>query len=179
MSAARWEMPRFRKLPSMLPDDDCPPTPSVTVGIDSYVALADADQIASDRLFAAPWERADAATRCAALRTATELLDGMRWQGRPVVPTQTLAWPRVPDRCPYGYPITAAIPVAIERACVELAIHLLRQGQHAGAPVQMRQLGDAMTSYFPTVADELPKHVRRLIEPHLVVSSANVAEIAL
>lgn len=153
--------------------------PAVVVGVDSYVTLADADQLAASRLFASPFTSADAATRCAALRTATALLDRVRWQGRPVAATQKLAWPRVPDRCPHGYPMTVDVPAAIVTACVELAIHLLTTGQLAGAPVQMRQLGDAMTMYFPTVADELPKHVRRLIEPHLRVSSANVAEVAL
>ena len=62
-------------------------------------------------------------------------------------------------------------------ATVELAIHLLAAGEHAGAPVMQRMLGDSMTMYFPTIADELPKHVRRLIEPYLRASSANVAEV--
>lgn len=161
------------------PELECPPPPSVTVGTDSYIALDGAGIFAADRLFTGAWARADDATRCAALRTSTALLDGMRWQGRRVVPTQALEWPRVPDRCPHGYPMSATIPAAIVSACVALAIHLLSQGQLASAPVQTRQLGDAVTTYFPTIADELPKHVRRLIEPHLIASSANVAEILL
>lgn len=152
---------------------------AVTVGTDSYVSLAEAGQIAAARLFTGSWTRANPYARCNALRTATALLDRLRWQGRPVAPTQSLAWPRVPDRCPHGYPMSVATPAAIEAACIELAIYLLGQGDHASAPVQMRQLGDAMTAYFPTIADELPKHVRRLIEPHLIASSANVAEVML
>jgi hypothetical protein len=103
----------------------------------------------------------------------------MRWQGRKLAPTQPLAWPRVADRWPTDFTFDTSIPPEIPTATAELAIHLLTTGQLANAPVQMRQLGDAMTMYFPTIADELPKHVRRLIEPHLRVSSANVAEVVL
>jgi hypothetical protein len=152
---------------------------TVQAGVTSYASLADANTIADSRLFASAWSAATDDTRGKALATATALLDRMRWQGRPIAPTQPLAWPRVPDRCPHGYPMVAPVPAAIVTACVELAIHLLTQGQLPAAPVQSRMLGDSMTMYFPTIADELPKHVRRLIEPHLRVSSANVAEVVL
>lgn len=152
---------------------------AITVGVDSYIGLEQANQIAASRLFARAWNAADPSTRCNALRTATALLDRMRWQGRPVTASQPLSWPRVPDRCPHGFPMAAPIPAAITAACVELAVHLLNAGQLPAAPVQMRQLGDALTMYFPTVADELPKHVRRLVEPHLRIASANVAEVSL
>ncbi|WP_413061531.1 DnaT-like ssDNA-binding protein [Sphingomonas carotinifaciens] len=157
------------------------PVPAWTIraGVNSYVSLCDAQAVAETRLFAGAWTSAREPAQSQALITATALLDRLRWQGRPVAPTQPLAWPRVPDRCPHGYPLAAATPPAIVTACVELAIHLLTQGQLPGAPVMQRMLGDSMTMYFPTIADELPKHVRRLIEPHLRASSANVAEVAL
>lgn len=161
------------------PATDSQPAWTVLPGINSYASIDEATAIAEARLFASAWERASEPTRAQALCTATALLDRMRWQGRPVAPTQPLAWPRVPERCPHGYPMVARIPDAIVTACVEMAIHLLATGQLSGAPVQMRQLGDSMTMYFPTIADELPKHVRRLIEPFLRVSSANVAEVML
>lgn len=153
--------------------------PDPITGVDTYANLERANSVAAARLFSGAWDAADTATRARALRTATALLDRVRWQGRPVAPTQPLAWPRVPDRCPHGYPMSVATPDAIATACVELAIHLLTQGQLASAPIQMRQLGDSMTMHFPTIADELPKHVRRLVEPHLRASSAHVAEVAL
>lgn len=157
------------------------PAPTFTVqdGVTSYASLADANAIADARLFASAWNAATDDTRAKALATATALLDRLRWQGRPTAATQFIAWPRVPDRCPHGFPMIAPTPRSIIVACVELAIHLLTQGQLPAAPVQSRMLGDSMTMYFPTIADELPKHVRRLIEPHLRVSSANVAEVAL
>lgn len=157
------------------------PVPAWTIraGVNSYASLAEAQGIAATRLFAAAWNGAAEQTQSQALITATALLDRMRWHGRALAPTQPLAWPRVPDRCPHGYPLAAATPPAIVTACVELAIHLLTQGALSSAPVMQRMLGDSMTMYFPTIADELPKHVRRLIEPHLLASSANVAEVAL
>lgn len=155
--------------------DATPPT--ITVGQNSYIDLDAANELAATRLFAAPWNAANDATRTQALITATALLDRMGWEGRPTIPTQPLAFPRVSDRCPPGYPLTAEVPQPIITATVELAIHLLAEGKHAGSPIMQRMLGDSMVMYYPTIADELPKHVRRLIEPLLRSSSANVAEV--
>ena len=152
-------------------------TERLTKGVNSYVTLAEANAIADTRLFVGSWGAATDDTRERALITATALLDRLQWKGRPLAATQPLAWPRVTDACPYGYPLTTDIPKGITAATVELAIHLLSAGEFAGAPVQQRMLGDSMVMYFPTVTDEFPKHVRRAIEPHLRASSANVAEV--
>ncbi len=158
---------------------DAVPAWTIIAGVNSYASLPEAHEIAAMRLFSSAWSSATSLTQAQALITATSLLDRMRWQGRAVAATQPLAWPRVSDRCPHGYPLTSETPPAIVTASVELAIHLLTQGQLSSAPVIQRMLGDSMTMYFPTIADELPKHVRRLIEPHLRASSANVAEVVL
>lgn len=158
---------------------DAVPAWTIRAGVNSYVSLSEAQGIAATRLFASAWNGASEQTQSQGLITATALLDRMRWQGRALAPTQPLAWPRVPDRSPQGYPLAPATPPGIVTACVELAIHLLTQGALPSAPVMQRMLGDSMTMYFPTIADELPKHVRRLIEPHLLASSANVAEVSL
>lgn len=152
-------------------------TPTLTVGTNSYISLDDANALAATRLFCAPWSAANDTTRTQALITATGLLDRMQWQGRALAQTQPLAWPRLHDRCPAGYPLATDIPMAIIIATVELAIHLLTNGEMTGAPIMQRMLGDSMVMYYPTIADEFPKHVRRLIEPHLRSSSANVAEV--
>lgn len=149
-----------------------------TVGVNSYVSMDDANALASERLFADPWNAATEDTRAQALTTATALLDRLRWQGRLLAPTQPLAWPRVAERCPEGFPLMVDIPVPIAAATVELAIHLLNIGHTPGGPaVMQRMVGQTMEMYFAHVADELPKHVRRLIEPFLRSSSANVAEV--
>lgn len=151
---------------------------TLTVGTNSYISLAAANDVAASRLFTGAWTAANNETRAAALMTATALLDRLQWEGRPLAPTQPLAWPRVPDRCPAGYPLTTDTPPAIVTATAELAIHLLSTGELGGGPaVMQRMLGDSMVSHFAHVADELPKHVRRLIEPFLRSSSANVAEV--
>lgn len=148
------------------------------VGTNSYVSLDDANALAADRLFAGAWSAATDATRSQALITATALLDRMQWQGRPLAPTQPLAWPRVADRCPPGFPLTTDTPEPIATATVELALHLLSTGELPGGPaVMQRMIGDSMAMFFAHVGDELPKHVRRLIEPFLRSSSANVAEV--
>jgi hypothetical protein len=151
----------------------------VIAGVDSYISLADADGYANSRLFGAAWSAAAVNDRHRALRSATDALDGLSWRGRPVAASQPLAWPRVASAAPRGYPLVAPFPSAVERACVELASHMLRNGQLSNRMIQTTMLGDAMTIAFPTVADELPTHIRRLIEPFLASSSANVAEVVL
>lgn len=151
---------------------------TATPGVNSYVSLAAANDLAAQRLFAVSWNAATDDTRAAALITATALLDRMQWQGRPIAPTQPLAWPRVANRCPDGYPLTTEIPAAIVTATAELAIHLLATGDLGGGPAVMsRMVGDSMVMHFAHVGDELPKHVRRLIEPFLEASSANVSVV--
>jgi hypothetical protein len=162
-------------------DSDCPTPnecPIILVGQNAYVSLAEADTTASARLFAETWNNALPRTKEQAIITATALLDRMQWQGRKLAPTQPLAWPRVADHAPLGYPLATEIPAAIKTASVELALHLLRTGSMGdGPPIMQQMLGDAMVMYYPHIADELPKHVRRLIEPHLRVWSANNAEV--
>lgn len=157
---------------------DTPTTATITVGVNTYVSLTDANALAVSRLFSAPWNAATDDTRTQALTTATALLDRLRWQGRKLALTQPLAFPRVPDRCPHGYPLHASVPPEIVTATVELAIDLLANGKLPGGPaIQSRMLGDSMVMYYPSTADDLPRHVRKLIEPHLCVASANVAEV--
>lgn len=153
-------------------------TPTIIVGVNSYATMAQASEIAGTRLFAAAWTGATDDTRARALLTATALLDRMRWQGRKLATSQALEWPRVPERCPLGYPLAADIIPPIVTATVELALYLLSTGELGGGPaIMQRMVGDSMAMFYAHVADELPKHVRRLIEPYLVVSSANVAQV--
>jgi hypothetical protein len=151
---------------------------SPTAGTDSYVSLEAANALAAQRLFAGAWDAATDETRAQALITATALLDRLQWQGRPLARTQPLAWPRVAESCPEGYPLTVETPPEIATATVEWAIHLLNAGAMPGRPAIMQEMvGASMVMHFAHIADELPKHVRRLIEPFLRSSSANIAEV--
>jgi hypothetical protein len=151
--------------------------PVATPGENAYLSLEDASAIAATMLFADAWNAATDLARTKALITATSLLDRMRWQGKPLAPTQSLAWPRIPEHAVPGYPLATETPPAIAKASVELAAYLLQTGAPSAKPVQQQMLGDSMVMYFPTISDEFPKHVRRLIEPYLRVHSANVAEV--
>ena len=143
-----------------------------------YISLADAEALASKRLHAIAWRAAAADTKPIALATAAAVLDQLKWAGTPVDSAQALAWPRRSVRDYSGRLLPQdTIPAAVATACAELAFHLIGNPQPAGNPVQMRQLGDSLVMYFPTVADELPRHVRRLIEPYLRVRSAHAAEL--
>lgn len=149
-----------------------------TVGMNSYVSLDDANALASERLFAEAWTANSPNAQSQALMTATALLDRLGWQGRPLAQSQPLAWPRVAERCPEGFPLMVDIPTPILTATVELAIYLLGTGQMPGGPaVMLNMVGQTMQTHFAHIADEIPKHVRRLIEPFLRSSSANVAEV--
>jgi hypothetical protein len=139
------------------------------VGTETYIAFADADALANDRLNAAEWRAAVAAfegdgipAACRqALITAAATLSRMSWEAE-------LSLPLAPD----------SIPPALATACAELAFYLLSaEGRRRRTGVQMEMIGQAMVTYFPEVADELPKHVRRLVEPLLRVRSTHCAEL--
>lgn len=144
----------------------------LTPGINSYVSLDTANEIASEHLFANIDDRFPAA-----LATATRLLDRMHWRGKRTNEEQELQWPRVIFRPADPKVAADTIPPVIARATVELAFHLLTQGAMSQPSIQMRQLGDSMAMYFPTTPDDLPRHVRKLVAPFLNVESAHVAEM--
>lgn len=144
--------------------------PIATAGDNSYVGLTDANAIASANLFNAAWSAASDSARTRAIITATSFLDRLNWKGERAEPTQELAWPRTCTP-------TAGVPSAIERATVELASHLLSQHEPSPKPVMQEMIGPSLIMFYPYVSDELPRHVRRLVEPFLTVRSANVAEV--
>jgi hypothetical protein len=170
-----------------------------TVGTETYISFADADALAVDRLNAGEWRAAVAeylaelnrsydpeagdppppsldeaipAVCRQALTTATATLDRLAWAGSLATAQQPLSWPRT------GLSVPAdPTPRALATACAELAFHLLTPEGQQRRGVQMQMIGQAMETYFPEVADELPKHVRLLIEPFLRVGSAHNAEL--
>lgn len=151
--------------------------PAILPGVNSYLSLEEANDIAAGYLFATAFTAATEPAQARALITATALLDRRRWKGRPLSPTQPLQWPRLPDSWPIAIGAEADAPAPIKRAAVELACHLLQHGEPADAPIQSQMLGDSMLMYFPRQSDDLPKAVRHLIAPYLVAGSAHVAEV--
>jgi hypothetical protein len=138
------------------------------VGTETYIAFADADALANDRLNAREW--------CSAVA-------GFEGEGIPTVCRQALitaaaTLSRMPWESELSLPLAAdSIPPALATACAELAFYLLTSESRRRRGVQMQMVGQAMETYFPEVADELPKHVRRLIESCLRVRSSHSAEL--
>lgn len=155
------------------------------VGENSYITVEDAGELAEQRLTSAAWAAADATMCARALIHATALLDRMKWLGQPATTTQHLSWPRtgvIPnDRSLRTLSLFASptTPPALAIATAELAFHMLANPEPADLRVQMRQIGPAMEMYFPDTPDEIPVHVRRLIEPYLRTPSAYAAEVLL
>jgi len=99
-------------------------------GTNSYVTVAEADSYFADRLDATAWTAATADQKSQALITATAMLDNLDWIGVAVSDLQPLAFPRIGI---YFDPRVGAdvmfedtvVPIRIEIAAFELALHLL------------------------------------------------------
>lgn len=135
---------------------------TITVGTDTFISLNDAEAYFAARLYAEAWTAPigwngdipifrDDATKEAALRTATAMLNRQKYAGRVASFSQPLAWPRIGNAlfdARYSSPWQAdaqapvigggildqegrlipsnTIPKAITEATAELALYLLR-----------------------------------------------------
>ena len=97
---------------------------TVTVGTDSYISLEAADLYWSDRNQAA-WAGAEVLAKAAALREATQYLDGrFAWVGSHPGGGQALGWPRLSAFDHEGRALTG-IPEKVAAATAELALEAL------------------------------------------------------
>lgn len=129
---------------------------AVTVGTDSYISTADADSYWSQRNNAT-WAAASTAAKEAALREATQYLDGaFDWIGDLQSDTQSLAWPRLnayitmgPFR---GKLVTESYPQKIKDATCELALQALSERlepvQDRGGDIKRERVGDLEVEYM-------------------------------
>lgn len=111
---------------------------------ESYVSVNDADAYHDARGNVA-WT-GDEAAKEAALRRATEYLDGLyrtRWLGQAATLAQGLCWPRAYARIPGGYLPSDALPKALARSCCEVA---LREIQAPGGLTPDIYPGERVTS---------------------------------
>jgi hypothetical protein len=90
--------------------------PTVTVGTNCYISVADATTYYDSILDAEPWDDATAANKARALLMATKAIDNLNYVGDKADEDQALEFPREDD---------TDIPTAIEEACCEIAIRLL------------------------------------------------------
>lgn len=127
---------------------------TVVANAESYVTVAAANTYWAYRNNAA-WSAASEAQKEAALREATQFLDGSYvWSGTLVSSAQPLEWPRVLSLDRAGRTITSTtIPTALKSAQCELALEALSGRLMAtlerGGRVASESLGPLAVTYFP------------------------------
>lgn len=93
---------------------------------ESYVSVADADSYHTNHGNPNAWSGAVTGVKEAALRAATQYMDGTyrnRWPGYKNTQAQALAWPRGDAADADGWAIDSdVVPQAVKDACAELAL---------------------------------------------------------
>jgi hypothetical protein len=121
------------------------------------------------------------ATKEAALRMATAMLNRHRYIGRITNTAQALAWPRTGITDQEGRSIlSTAIPPAIANATAELALYLLRHDltddrtRRGILSVRAERVGESAITFDGTAAnDALPAIVQDLIAPFLATQGTS------
>jgi hypothetical protein len=144
----------------------------------SYVTLEDAKVYVATMLHAEPWHSVQDADRIVALIRATRLLDQTYdWYGvRTVSGTQSLAFPRQgvrrQDVTEFDEEIffeEDEIPVWLEEAATELAVHLLGGNREGDQSAQLSSVnfGGLSANFAGTSkAALIPDAVERLVSPY-------------
>lgn len=119
---------------------------------ESYLSVSDADAYHAARANEA-WNDYDTATKEAALRKATQYIDGRwgrRFPGAPLTSTQALCWPRDPTDWP------DALPKPLIHSCAELALRAaaedLMPDLDRGGAVQSQSVGPLSVTFFESAA---------------------------
>ena len=108
--------------------------PDITVGTNSYVSVADADEYMASRLYADAWGSADATDKAKAIMMATRAIDRLLLAGRPADTEQELAFPRDGQD---------DVPQAVVDATCEEALAILDRGNSE----RRRMQADGLTSF--------------------------------
>jgi hypothetical protein len=125
---------------------------TIVTGAESYISVADADAYFSARGNAAWAALTPTATKEAALRKATDYMTGrygLRWKGDRVSELQALDWPRS-SAYANGFLIdSGSVPVAVQRACAELAVRASSDdlAPDVGAQVKQEVVGPISVTY--------------------------------
>lgn len=103
---------------------------ALSVGVNSYVTVEQADDVLLNRLDVAAWINASPEEKEKSLITATAYLEGKKWIGQTVSSSQSLAWPRT--NASYFDPrvgtivnLDNTVPKRVINATIELAYHML------------------------------------------------------
>ena len=124
---------------------------ALVVGTDAYISQADADAYWLDRNNAA-WAAASSDEKDAAIREATQYLDGeYAWVGSLADYDQVLGWPRVDAYDDEGRYYTAT-PSKVEQATAELALEALSgrlvPAEERDGQVKREKVGTIEQEYF-------------------------------
>lgn len=119
---------------------------------ESYISVADATAYHATRGNAAWAGLASDAVREQLLRKATDYMEsayGQRWKGDRSTTVQALSWPRVNVYMNGSYIAGNVVPVAVQRACAELALRAssVDLAPDLGAQVQAETVGPISTTY--------------------------------
>lgn len=119
---------------------------------ESYISVADADTYFAARGNATWAAIATSALKEAALRAATDYMEGRYgslWKGERVDAVQALSWPRA-DVIVHGFALDAdVVPTPVARACAELAVRASADELLAdqGSQVTQETVGPISVSY--------------------------------
>lgn len=128
---------------------------TVTVGVDVYADLAEADAYFATRLVG-DWAAASVGEREAALLRATAFLDGRyRWIGHRAEAEQLLGWPRL-NAVDFEGRTHRGIPVSVKHACAELAWVALGQDLAPQADRGGRVVAERVGTVELRYADDAP-----------------------
>ena len=152
---------------------------SLTVGEDTYIAVADADAYFAARNVTG-WTSAPSVAREAALLQATAYIDGSyAFRGRVADPGQSLSWPRR-DAVDSEGRLLSGIPHRVEHATAELALShspetwpASRKRREGAArkvgPIEVDYMPDAVSGRSFPVIDLLMKPLLRLATSYEVI----------
>ena len=138
---------------------------TITVGENSYIDIAGADEYFAGRLHTESWGQADDSTKEKALKQATRQIDRQPLRGRKSDREQTLAFPRYPD---------TEIPKEVQEACCEEALSLLERGNSQRRKLQQEgiqsfTLGNMSETYTAGAGrDLLSQEAKELLRPWLL-----------
>lgn len=154
---------------------------ALTKGVNSFVALSEANEYLADRLDVAAWNEADDSQKSQAIVTATTMLDNLAWVGQAVSSSQSLAFPRKATyydpkfACWIELTESTGIPKRIQNACCELAYHLINNDgmlDDTGAVADINISGITLKDIRNP--NKLPTLVRQFISPLLANSGSRM-----
>lgn len=108
----------------------------------SYIDVVGADAYFGVCVTAAEWQAISSEDKALALQQATMELDRLLFKGRRRTSTQSLSFPRHPQR-----ELGNVIPTSVQRACCEQALHIWRNRNSRGRSSAQLKSGQGVRSF--------------------------------